>query len=108
MTSTIVASPAVDILQMAKANKPKSPKESRVWNSHQVPKTKLELLKRVRDEKAFAWIDGFLVDTFSASAVLSICEALSADNQRKVLDRPMDATVALSFSLISKIRAKTS
>ena len=62
---------------------------------------RIAAIRQIVAEKQYAKVDGVMVDLFSASAIVKVYDALSADNQAKyrAMNAPKMATVA--FKLIA-------
>ncbi|HUV11827.1 MAG TPA: hypothetical protein VMX12_12690 [Acidimicrobiia bacterium] len=62
----------------------------------------IDQFRKIVDEQAATEIDGVLVDLFSASAVVQVHDALSADNAAKFAALPIPDIADVAFKLIRK------
>ena len=67
-------------------------------------KERISALRRVVSRGQYAKIDGVMVDTYSASAILSIYNALSPANKAKMESFPVSRMADVSFKLLAKKR----
>jgi hypothetical protein len=62
-------------------------------------------LRQIVNRRTAGKVDGQMVDLFSASAILSIYDALSEENQAKYRAMPIRRMAAVAFALREKVRA---
>lgn len=72
----------------------------RQFVSHGVPSSKLDYIKRIVAEKSYAKIDGYMVDVFTASAMLGVLNGINPANQAKLLSFPIERMASISFKLL--------
>ena len=73
----------------------------RLWDTGGQAKTKLEYLRRIVADCTAAKIDGWLVDLFTASAIVKIYDALSEANRRKFIALPLEKMSGIAFRLLA-------
>jgi hypothetical protein len=64
------------------------------------PAAKLAALRDIVAEKAYAKIDGMMVDLFSASVIVKVHDALTPENQAKFLGLPIQKMATIAYKLI--------
>ena len=57
-------------------------------------------LRQIVGDKQAGKVDGDIVDLFSASAILSVLDALSDANREKFMDLPVGAMANLAFKML--------
>lgn len=66
------------------------------------PDKKIEAIRLVVERKAFKVVDGILVDLFSASVIIQVFDALSAENKRKYKKLSLPRMQSVAFDLVEK------
>jgi hypothetical protein len=66
------------------------------------PAERIAALRSILTRKQYAKIDGHMVDTFSASAILSVFDALGAENQARYAAMPVGKMASIAFKLHAK------
>jgi hypothetical protein len=63
---------------------------------------RIAAVRRIVEEHQYAKIDGQMVDAFSASAIVAIYDALSAENQAKYRGFHVALMADMAFKLLKK------
>lgn len=69
------------------------------------PEAIIQAFRDCVKDKAFVKINGCAVDTFSASAVVSVYDALNPTNQAKLLTFSIPGIVSACFRVLNKAKA---
>ncbi len=72
----------------------------RLWVTNGIASTTLEYLQRIVKDSSYAHIDGFLTDTFTASAILCVHKALKPQGQAKLLSLSIPRMAQVSFKVL--------
>jgi len=67
----------------------------------------IDQVRSVVERQTYASVDGQTLDLFSASGLVQIHDALSAENQAKLTSMPLAQAVDIAFQLINKKSSKT-
>jgi hypothetical protein len=70
------------------------------------PQDRIDALRRIVAESQYAKIDGMMVDLFSASAIVSVFDAISPANQAKYAAMPVSQMASIAFKLLKKDNPK--
>jgi hypothetical protein len=62
--------------------------------------TRIQAIRSILTNKAYAKIDGCMIDLFSASAICKVYDALSSVNQSKFAAMPAPKMALIAFKLI--------
>ena len=76
---------------------------TRVFNSSDFPDpglARIGALRKIVERRTYGKIDGCMVDLFSANAVITVYDALSPDNQKKLRDLSIGRMATVSFKFI--------
>ena len=71
----------------------------RVWKTT-TSLEKIEACRVIVDEQSFGKIDGVTMDTFSASAILAVWDAINETNRAKFSALPIAKMARVAFKLI--------
>lgn len=71
-----------------------------VTNSDGDPALRLAALRKIVAEHQYAKIDGIMVDGFTASAIVLVHDAVSKQNQEKLLSMPIHKMANIAFQLV--------
>lgn len=63
------------------------------------PEEKISAIRRVVEECQYAKIDGIMVDLFSASAIISVYNAIGDENKVKFASMPIQRMKTIAFKL---------
>lgn len=64
------------------------------------PEAKMRGLRKIVDEKQAARVDGKMVDLYSASAIVTVYDKISPENQAKLAALPVEKMAAISFQML--------
>lgn len=65
---------------------------------------KINACRIILHDKAYAKIDGIMIDHFSASAIVKVYENLSAENQEKFISKPIEHMGITAFRLLERLK----
>ena len=63
---------------------------------------RIAAVQAILDRGQYAKIDGVMVDHFSASAIMAVYRAISAENQAKYREMPIAKMASIAFKLLKK------
>lgn len=66
------------------------------------PEDRITSLRIIMHDRRYALVEGVMVDTYTASAILSVYERLSEENRRKYISRSIAEMGVIAFKLLNK------
>lgn len=73
-----------------------------ITDSRDCPELKIEAIRRILGRRQYAKIDGFLVDGFSAAAIIALYDKLNDKNKKKYLALPLPRMASIAFKIINQ------
>lgn len=67
------------------------------------PEERISAFRKIVEKKAYAKIDGFMVDLFTANYVVQIYDMLNDTNKQKYANHKANCMANIAFQLVEKV-----